>query len=653
MNRIILKYVGILLTLCFFIPHAIASHDLTHKRAAYSTWRNEGNRLSNNDQINLLNQLNNYPLFSYAEFNYIAHHIDSVSDNRILNFIQHYADSPLSLDLKRLYIWTLYKQKKWHSLLSAPRDQSIQTQCYYYYAKYQHTPNKETLEPMRKIWLTGKSLPPACDHVLETWKKSGGRTANLILLRIELAMKAGNRSLVRYLAKELPENYKTTREALLMLLESPKNIVAFSERVAPTRFSKKMVLYSFPRLARQNPGYAQTIISDIVLKQQLSEAEERKFKAHVAWQYFNPNATDSQKEWRDTTIAGLRNTALTERRIREALRNKNDDDLNTWLTKLSSKAQKKDEWHYWMAMMLEKQGKKKEAREKLSTLSKHRGFYGMVSAQKLGRPYHYDFNYPVVEGQSPENLKTILLKRYNTLPVVQRIIELLHWKNDTAARREWLFFISQPENEPKLAELARFAHLKGWSAYSIQATIVGKLWDNWIERFPPAYIDIFKEALDGKELPLSYSLAISRQESALQPMVISPAGARGLMQLMPATAKDIAQKISDLQYHSVEQLYEPETNIVIGTHFLESMYQQFQKNRILSAAAYNAGPARARRWLEETGGKLDAVAFIETIPFTETRNYVKSVLVYDYIYQLILKRTPNAFIVDNEMNRFY
>ncbi|MGL4984429.1 MAG: transglycosylase SLT domain-containing protein, partial [Plesiomonas sp.] len=85
------------------------------------------------------------------------------------------------------------------------------------------------------------------------------------------------------------------------------------------------------------------------------------------------------------------------------------------------------------------------------------------------------------------------------------------------------------------------------------------------------------------------------------------------------------------------QLFQPQTNIQLGTAYLEEVYQQFGRNRILATAAYNAGPSRVNRWLNNANGQLDALAFIESIPFNETRGYVKNVLAYDVFYRYQMK----------------
>lgn len=125
----------------------------------------------------------------------------------------------------------------------------------------------------------------------------------------------------------------------------------------------------------------------------------------------------------------------------------------------------------------------------------------------------------------------------------------------------------------------------------MQATIAGKLWDHLEERFPLAYKDLFDRYTSGKDIPQSYAMAIARQESARNPKVRSPVGASGLMQIMPGTATHTVKMFNIPGYSSPSQLLDPETNINIGTSYLQYVYQQFGNNRIFASAAYNAGPA--------------------------------------------------------------
>ncbi len=138
----------------------------------------------------------------------------------------------------------------------------------------------------------------------------------------------------------------------------------------------------------------------------------------------------------------------------------------------------------------------------------------------------------------------------------------------------------------------------------------------------------------------------------MEPESAFPVGASGLMQIMPATATHTVKMFSIPGYVNPSQLFDPQTNIQIGTQYLDYVYQQFDKNRIFASAAYNAGPGRVRTWQNSTAGNLSAVAFIETIPFSETRGYVKNVLAYDAYYRYFLGQ-PDKILSDAEWNRRY
>lgn len=153
------------------------------------------------------------------------------------------------------------------------------------------------------------------------------------------------------------------------------------------------------------------------------------------------------------------------------------------------------------------------------------------------------------------------------------------------------------------------------------------------------------------ELPLVLSLI--RQESNFDQNAISRAGARGLMQLMPATAKSVAAKL-DLPYALPKLTEQPDFNMRLGTTYLSGLLDDFQGFYPAAIAGYNAGPGRARRWLAEIGdprrGEIDPIDWIELIPFSETRNYVQRVLENLYIYRTLLQAHPAGIRGDQALH---
>ncbi|QIQ20672.1 murein transglycosylase [Zophobihabitans entericus] len=642
--------VGLVASLCSYSYASTSLHDL---RERYRTWNTTHAKLEPAEQRKLLDSLKEYSLYPYAQYQYLSANIKTVTPAEAQSFIKTYSDMPLSLDLQRLYIKELTARADWKTLSTFPVDSSIDSQCRVIYAKVQLDPKTKALEQMKDLWLLGKDLPSVCDDALKAWDDAGLKTPNLILLRTDKALSSGNVKLARYLAKQLPDSYKTTRGALLNVIDHPEKLADFSRAIKPSNFTRDITMASFLRYARINADKALALLPTLVKQQSLTTEQEQSLTEYIAGRYFGTDATPAQVKWRDNVISDSKNVSLIERRIRLALLGGEKEELAKWLNVLPTSAKQKDEWQYWQAQLLYRESKTSEGDTILKKLAQGRGFYPMLSAEHLGIKYNFDFNYSVTDSTSPQVEQTLLKDRYSKEPAIQRIKELRYWGNYKETGREWRFFLNKDPNEKRMAELARYAYSEGWGAHSVQATIAGKLWNNWVERFPVVYSDIFKDAMKNHDISLSYAMAISRQESALEANVQSPAGARGLMQLMPGTAKDTARKLTDINYQSAEQLFEPLVNIRLGTQFLEQVYQQFDKNRVLASAAYNAGPTRVKRWLDESQGKLDVAAFIESIPFTETRNYVKSVLVYDYIYQLIMNNKASGILTESEFTRLY
>lgn len=153
-------------------------------------------------------------------------------------------------------------------------------------------------------------------------------------------------------------------------------------------------------------------------------------------------------------------------------------------------------------------------------------------------------------------------------------------------------------------------------------------------------------------VPTELVLAIARRESEFDPGVVSPVGARGLMQVMPGTAQEVAGWL-DLDYSEARLLSDPVYNAVLGATYLERLARQFDGNAVMIAAGYNAGPSRPNRWMEDRGdprrGEMDVIDWIEHIPFTETRNYVMRVTESLPIYRARLGRDPHPVPFSQEL----
>ena len=600
-----------------------------------------------NRQMDVVNQLmptlTTYPLYPYLQYRQITDDLMNQPALVVTNFIAANPTLPPARSLKSRFVNELARRDDWRGLLafSPEKPTGTEAQCNYYYAKWNVGQTQEAWDGAKALWLSGKSQPNACDRLFGAWRASGQQDPLAYLERIRLAMKAGNTSLVRVLAQQMPSDYQTIATAVIALANDPNSVMTFARTTGATDFTRQMAAVAFASVARQDVENARLMIPSLAQAQQLNEDQIQELRDIVAWRLMGSDVTEEQAIWRDDAIMRSQSTSLVERRVRMALGLGDRRGLNTWLARLPMEAKEKDEWRYWQADLLLERGRDDEAKDILRSLMQQRGFYPMVAAQRLGEEYTFRID------KAPANLDPALTSG----PEMARVRELMYWNMDNTARSEWANLVTSKTKDQQ-AQLARYAFNQNWWDLSVQATIAGKSWDQLEERFPLAYNDLFTRYISGKDIPQSYAMAIARQESAWNPKAGSPVGARGLMQIMPGTATHTVSMFSIPGYSGPSQLLDPEMNINIGTSYLQYVYQQFGNNRIFASAAYNAGPGRVRTWRGNSGGRIDAVAFVESIPFSETRGYVKNVLSYDAYYRYFMGQ-KDALLSDAEWKLRY
>jgi soluble lytic murein transglycosylase len=227
---------------------------------------------------------------------------------------------------------------------------------------------------------------------------------------------------------------------------------------------------------------------------------------------------------------------------------------------------------------------------------------------------------------------------------MMRISELFALEDIGNARRECTFMLPRLNASERTATAYLLAQI-GWIYQSIMVANDADLRDDLTLRFPSPFLQLFRTASHATAVPLSFLYGVARQESAFAPVIRSPAGALGLMQLMPATAAATARAAGD-RAPTPAELFHPDINIRVGSRHLADLLKIYDGNRVLTAAAYNAGAHRVDRWIRERPAR-PADVWIETIPFNETRDYVMNVLAFTYVYGQRLER-PTEFLTASE-----
>ena len=421
-------------------------------------------------------------------------------------------------------------------------------------------------------------------------------------------------------------------------IENPKQLAEIIKNSNPSTLDKNALIDAFPRYLKtlseqiENPSFE--LYQQWAETWQLSEDEIKQWKTAFLNRFFDNEKADFQK-WRDEQIQQLKTDNLTERRLRMAIWQKTD--LSLWLNSLTAEGKAKQEWRYWEA----KQDISKNI-EKLTALSKERGFYPMLAAAQLKQAYKVDF--PVAPSFT-------VAEQLPFEQVFSMIRELRELGRNGLAKQRWRILLDHADFTTQL-KLAEYAENQQWFELAVDASIVAKAWDYLSLRLPNAYSEYFNAALQNLNISKTFAMAIARQESAWNPMAQSSANARGLMQLLPGTAKLTAEN-NQLPYQGEQDLFKPLNNILLGTTHLNELNGKYPNNRILIAAAYNAGANRVEKWLSRTNGKLALDEFVASIPFYETRGYVQNVVTYDFYYQILQNKENPQIFSQEELNRLY
>ena len=434
-------------------------------------------------------------------------------------------------------------------------------------------------------------------------------------------------------AKENNANQKEQNQ-----VENPKQLAEIIKNSNPSTLDKSVLIDAFPRYLKtlseqiENPSFE--LYQQWGDTWQLSEDEIKQWKIAFLNRFFDNENADFQK-WRDEQIQQLKTDNLTERRLRMAIWQKTD--LSPWLNSLTTEGKAKQEWRYWEA----KQDISKNI-EKLTALSKERGFYPMLAAAQLNQAYKVDF--PVAPSFT-------VAEQLPFEQVFAMIRELRELGRNGLAKQRWRILLDNADFTTQL-KLAEYSENQQWFELAVDASIVAKAWDYLSLRLPNAYPEYFNAALQNLNISKTFAMAIARQESAWNPMAQSSANARGLMQLLPSTAKLTAEN-NQLPYQGEQDLFKPLNNILLGTAHLNELNGKYPNNRILIAAAYNVGANRVEKWLSRANGKLALDEFVESIPFYETRGYVQNVVTYDFYYQILQNKENPQIFSQEELNRLY
>ena len=588
----------------------------------------------------LLESLTDYPLRSYIEYEALLARPYS-SDEAVQAFIENHPNFPISAQLRRAFADYRRDQDRSESFLRfhQPDDADVENQCFRASALWALERTQAAMAATQALWLHGRSQPKRCDKAFSRWRRAGGLTQALAWQRYELAVLAGENRLAAYLERTLSEDQRTLARQLTRLRQRPTRTDRYETVDFNDPEQQALADSALKMLIKKRPAEALHLIADLKDSGRLAPAQALEYDYAAALRLIR----EDNLTVNDALIpAALRtNPDLIEASLIQLIKAGRFNALSTPLSQLPASAQGTLRWQYWQAraeLSSQDIGGRESARVSFERLASERDYYGHLAALWLGIP-----------GSLADQSTTIVPEKLLDLaaaPTAQRIYELRALGETLEARREW-FQLIKPFSNTELRIAAALASQWHWHDMAIATLAQAQAWDEVLERFPRPYAERFTEAARTQGVPVTLAMAVARRESGFWTEARSPVGAQGLMQLMPRTAQSVAKSI-DLDSPTDLVLTQADTNIKLGTAYLGQLLQRFNDNRVLALAAYNAGPSRAKKWYTNPQ-PIDA--FIEGIPFAETRAYVKAVLLYAAIYAQ-LNGLPEPLLYPYEIEQF-
>ncbi len=564
--------------------------------------------------------LDDYPLTAYLDYERLMSRLKQTSGSEARSFVDAQSQSPLGIRFLGHYLRTAGTSRRWGDYLAAAQSEpnSESLRCYYGRAKRARGDEQEAWSLAQRLWVSPSSVDDACDPLFKLWRESGGLNDELVWERARLAYGARESGLVRYVASLGSPAIRPQLEALQRSYREPQKSLVLS-RGLPAPARSEVLALALERYSRYDPARAlrqwQSLDPSMVDSRQREQVE-----AAVAFRGLLEREV-TVRDWADAKLPLWKDDRLTELRLRWAIADSDWQAILALLPALSDGAREDATWGYWAARALEASGRHDEAQAQYAKVARERSYYGFLSADRLGLPYSFRDASPALKQATSE----VTLATWAT-DALWRVYELHAIQEERLAQAEWNYTLQRLDGAEQL-ELARIAQSQGWHRLSIDAANASRSWDALDLRFPLAFVDDFYARAADQSLPVSELMAIARRESAFSPVARSPVGARGLMQLMPATGRSVAKSVG--LRASTGDLYQVDYNITLGSAYYQQLLERFDGNRAVALAAYNAGPNRVKNWLGQ-GLALDA--WIETIPYRETRDYVKAVLAYSVVF---------------------
>ncbi len=564
--------------------------------------------------------LTGYPLAPYLRYQELTRGPAAPAEAEVRRFLADYPDSPLAERLRGTLLKRLAGEGRWAEYLDLYRpDGSDERACLYRRALLATGRETEALVDLAPLWLAAEAPPGPCDPVFDAWLAAGGLTADLAWQHIARTLGENKPKLAADLGRYLPPDDAPYLDLWLAVHRDPARAQDPQTFASPHPRRGDLIAHAVSRLAARSPQTAASAWDRLRSAYPIPEAAAASADTAVGLALAE-SGDAAGLGYLERVPATRDNLDLQGRRLRAALKLGDWARVSAWVARMPEGEDKTDLWLYWQARAEEALGHSGPAAEIYRQAAGARSLWGFLAAERAGLPYRLDAR--------PTPADPGRVARLAAAPALARIAELRALDRTADMRREWASLTAGLGAEDLMAA-ALVAQGLGWPDQAIRTLAKSGYWDDLELRFPLGYRDLVRAQAATTGLPDTWIYAVLREESTFDPGAGSPAGAIGLMQLMPDTARGVAKTLGR-RAPTRGDLLDPGTNLALGSAYLASMGGRYGSHPALATAAYNAGPHRVDKWLPAT--PVPADLWIATIPFRETRDYVRRVLAYRVLY---------------------
>jgi soluble lytic murein transglycosylase len=568
--------------------------------------------------------LQGHPLQPWAEYWALRLRLDDGDASGVADYLNRYPGAYLAEKLRGDWLRVLGKNGDWEAFqrerpaLAVP---DAEVNCYV--AQAARTPDS-----VRPLWISGQDLPQACETLVDQLVAAGDLTVEEVWQRVRRLLEAKRVGAARNAAAYLPAGEGFDGRGLEAIAQSPARYFdKLPAGFAAKRGTREVALFAVQRQARNDPQDAARRFAAIESR---FSAEERAYAwGQLAWQAALRHQPEALA-WYDKAAGTILSDEQLAWQVRAALRVHDWNTVRRTIAAMPAPMVTQADWTYWQARALAAGGQTDEARRQYLKIAGQPNFYGNLADEELGRTVE------VPPRAAAPSVEELALAAAN--PGLQRSLALFRVDMRVEGVREWVWSLRGMDDRALLAAADVAQRNEVWDR-AINTADRTLTQHNFSLRYIAPFSDRVRPKANELALDNGWVYGLMRQESRFIMNAKSSVGAKGLMQLMPATAKWVAKKINLSNFHPA-RVTEMDTNVTLGTNYMKMVLESLDNHPVLASAAYNAGPGRARKWRAER--PLEGAIYAETIPFSETRDYVKKVMSNAIYYNTLFEGKPQS-----------